>query len=394
MEPRNVQYSTTEYTEDTVKSSMPNLSAVSWSAIIAGAAAAAALSLIFIVLGVGLGLSFVSPWADSGLSGTEFGISSILWVTLTSVFASALGGYVAGRLRRRWIGTPNDEVYFRDTAHGFLTWAVATLIAAGLLGSTISSILSGAAQTGAVLAGTAGAATAATMASENASSGASSNQNGGSSLDYFMDSLMRKDASRATAMNTENTETENMQNTNPSTSTFRDQSADPSDEALGSDTETDTGSDTSSGDATNTSSMMNNSRMADSGRMGSMMNTRGGSSNDTYNNIDKNTDSAASKMEVARIFVNGLASDQLPQEDLRYAGQIVAQHAEISQQNAEQRVVDTFNTLLTKKKEAQAALDQAREVSAYSTLWIFISLLMGAFVACLAAVWGGRQRDC
>ena len=41
--------------------------------------------------------------------------------------ASGVGGYLAGRLRVRWRDTDVDEVHFRDTAHGLLTWAVATL---------------------------------------------------------------------------------------------------------------------------------------------------------------------------------------------------------------------------------------------------------------------------
>ena len=94
-------------------------SAVSWGAIAAGAAAAAALSLILLLLGVGLGLSSVSPWAGAGVSTAGFGVSTIVWLTLTQLLASAVGGYLAGRLRTRSIAAATDEVYFRDTAHGF-----------------------------------------------------------------------------------------------------------------------------------------------------------------------------------------------------------------------------------------------------------------------------------
>jgi hypothetical protein len=89
---------------------------VSWGAIAAGAAAAATLSLIMLILGVGLGLSTVSPWAHDGQSATTFGVSTILWVTLTQLVSSAMGGYLAGRLRTKWSGIHTDEVYFRDTA--------------------------------------------------------------------------------------------------------------------------------------------------------------------------------------------------------------------------------------------------------------------------------------
>jgi hypothetical protein len=45
---------------------------------------------------------------------------------------SAFGGYLAGRLRAKWIGPRTDEVLFRDTAHGLLAWALATLLVAAL----------------------------------------------------------------------------------------------------------------------------------------------------------------------------------------------------------------------------------------------------------------------
>ena len=115
-------------------------SAVSWGAIFAGAAGAAALSLILLVLGVGLGLSAVSPFAGQGIGRGAFGWSTILWITFTQLAASALGGYLAGRLRARWVATDGDEVYFRDTAHGFVAWAVATLVTAATLTSAIGSI--------------------------------------------------------------------------------------------------------------------------------------------------------------------------------------------------------------------------------------------------------------
>src|SRR4051812_9691746 len=106
-------------------------SAVSWGAIFAGAAAAAALSLILLVLGVGLGLSVVSPWSHTDAS--TIGTSTIVWIAFVQLAASGLGGYLAGRLRVRWASVHSDEVFFRDTAHGLLSWAVATLFTAAIL---------------------------------------------------------------------------------------------------------------------------------------------------------------------------------------------------------------------------------------------------------------------
>ena len=119
------------------------LSAVSWGAIIAGAAAAASMSLILLILGVGLGLSSVSPWVRDGITAKTFGVSTIVWLTVTQLVSAAVGGYLAGRLRTKWTEVHSDEVYFRDTAHGFLAWAVASLVSAALLTSVIGSIVGG-----------------------------------------------------------------------------------------------------------------------------------------------------------------------------------------------------------------------------------------------------------
>ena len=116
--------------------------AVSWGAVIAGAVGAAALSLVLFLLGTGLGLAVVSPWVSEGISGTTAGVSTIAWVTAVQLLASLLGGYLAGRLRTRWVTVHTDEVFFRDTAHGFLAWAVATLLMATLLSSAIGTAIS------------------------------------------------------------------------------------------------------------------------------------------------------------------------------------------------------------------------------------------------------------
>jgi len=168
--------------------------AVSWGAIVVGAAAAASLSLILLILGVGLGLSSVSPWARDGVSATTFGVSTILWLTLTQLFAAAMGGYLAGRLRTRWTDVQADEVYFRDTAHGFLAWAVASLATAALLTTVIGSILGGGLQAGAPMVG--GGASTATPGVGGAVASARTTQGAEDGpTAYFVDSLFRRDAS-------------------------------------------------------------------------------------------------------------------------------------------------------------------------------------------------------
>ncbi len=286
-------------------------SAVSWGAIVAGAAAAAALALILLMLGTGLGLSSVSPWAYSGVSATTFGVSTILWLTFTQLVASGMGGYLAGRLRTKWVAVHTDEVYFRDTAHGFLAWAVAALATAALLTSVIGSIVSGGIQVGNVAATAVGSE----MAKSNSDSGP---------MGYYVDSLFRKNIDAAAI-------------------------------------------------ASNSS----------------------GSSIMPITALEPITAESAS--EVTRIFMNSMHTESLPAEDVRHVGQLVSMRTGLTQQDAEKRVNDTYARVQTKLRDAETAAkeaaDKARKASAYAALWLFISLLIGAFVASFAATYGGQQRD-
>ncbi len=123
---------------------VPSASGVSWGAITAGAVAGAALALLLIAFGAGLGLSAVSPWSDSGVSSTTFSIGTGIYLILVAVMSSAIGGYLAGRLRTKWVGIHSNEVLFRDSAHGLLAWAFATLISATALTSTTAYLAKGA----------------------------------------------------------------------------------------------------------------------------------------------------------------------------------------------------------------------------------------------------------
>jgi hypothetical protein len=110
------------------------VSTVSWAAIVAGAVVAAAASVLLLALGSGFGLASVSPWAG-GASPVTFTVMTAIWLIVMQWIASGLGGYLTGRLRTRWIGTHAHEVFFRDTAHGFLSWALATVLTAVLFSS-------------------------------------------------------------------------------------------------------------------------------------------------------------------------------------------------------------------------------------------------------------------
>jgi hypothetical protein len=150
---------------------------VSWAAVLAGAFVAAALSLILLALGAGLGLSSVSPWSNIGASASTVHRTAIIWLAVMEVISSAMGGYIAGRLRTKWASIHTDEVYFRDTAHGFLSWCVALVVTAGLLTSAATYMVGGAASA----AGGAGMA-------------ASGNAQGINPDEYFVDTLFRSES--------------------------------------------------------------------------------------------------------------------------------------------------------------------------------------------------------
>ena len=125
---------------------LPNsIAAVSWASIAAGAVAAAALTLVLLALGAGLGLSSVSPWSDSGVSASTFTNATGVYLVIVAVMSSAIGGYLAARLRTKWVGVHTNEVFFRDTAHGFIAWAFATILSASVLGAAASHVMGGAA---------------------------------------------------------------------------------------------------------------------------------------------------------------------------------------------------------------------------------------------------------
>lgn len=119
------------------------MSAVSWGAILAGGVAAASLTLILLAFGAGVGFSSISPWSTTATT-TTFHIAAGLYFIVTAMIASGVGGYLAGRLRTRWTGAHTREVFFRDTAHGFLAWGFATLLSAAVLGSAGSALVGGA----------------------------------------------------------------------------------------------------------------------------------------------------------------------------------------------------------------------------------------------------------
>jgi hypothetical protein len=294
--------------------------AVSWQAVFAGATAAAALSMILLVLGMGLGLAVASPWRDAGPSMPAMSWSTILWITFTAFASSALGGYLAGRLRVRWPGTHRDEVYFRDTAHGLLAWAVASLLTAAVLTSAIGAII-GTAGTAAGAAAGGAAQIEQAMEREGEAGLQSSAATAGEPFAYVVDSLLRMPAAAVAA---------DGQAGMPRVTAQPD---------------------------------------ADTGVRG----------------------------ELGRMFRNGARAGALPPEDARYAGQLISQRTGETAAAAEQRAMTAYNAEVERMQQletqAREAADTARRNGAYASLWIFVSLLVGAFSASLMATFGGRQRD-
>jgi hypothetical protein len=274
-------------------------SAVSWGAIIAGAVVAAAVTLLLTLLGTGLGLTMVSPWSSQSASVMTLSVTTAVWLVVVQWLSAGLGGYMTGRLRTKWVAVHTDEVYFRDTAHGLLAWALATILLAGVLGSALSSMIGTGIQAASTV--TSGAAVAGVSKATDAASGSSS---------YFVDSLLRP--------------------------------ADPRKPAAGA---------------------------PQSGM----------------------TDNAGT--QVATILANSAVAGSISPDDQTYLTQLVASRTGLSDADAKARVDAVLKRVDDAKVKAQQAADAARKTGAAIALFGTLSLLIGAFIASVAAVLGGRERD-
>lgn len=272
-------------------------SSVSWAAIFAGAVSAAAMTLIMLILGFGLGFSVISPWQNEGVSLQAIGWSTIIWLTLTQIVSAGLGGYIAGRLRSRWTDINIDEIYFRDTAHGLVSWAVATLLVATLILSSAGAVISGSAKAGASLAG--GAASAVPVIGDAVSE----------SSDYFTDVLLRTEPGAEIAQR-----------------------------------------------------------------------------------ADGNV-----RDEVSNIVVQSLRDGELDENDKQYIVGLVANYTDLNEEQAGQRVDEVISraqqAAADAEQAAREAADNALESATFASLWLFIALLIGAYIASFMATIGGRQRD-
>ncbi len=123
-----------------------NFNSLSWPAIFAGNAVTGGLLLVMIPLGTAAGLAMASPYANQGASASAIGIASVVWVAFMYLFATAAGGYVAGRLRPRLAGADRDEVSFRDSINGVVFWGVGMIVSALFTFYIVTSAISTAGQ--------------------------------------------------------------------------------------------------------------------------------------------------------------------------------------------------------------------------------------------------------
>ncbi|HVY12549.1 MAG TPA: hypothetical protein VHB73_03180 [Alphaproteobacteria bacterium] len=246
---------------------------VAWGAILAGAATVAAAMLILFPLGAALGFSALSPWHPMNGTGKALTMLGAVWLIVVQWLSAGLGGYLTGRLRTAWQGAHTHEVFFRDTVHGFLAWAVAALASLLLLAAAATTI----------------AAHHSPRMEESANNAAA----------YYSDSLFRSDS---------------------------------------------------------------------------------------YGSRNRVAASEQDRVEAGRILMRGMGPEGLADDDRSYLAGLVSQRAGLSSSEAEKRVDDTVA-----HEKAQA--DKARKAAATASVFAFLAMLIGAFIASTAGALGGAHRD-
>jgi hypothetical protein len=264
-------------------------SAASWPAIFAGAIVAIATTLILVALGSGLGLASVSPWPRGGTSATTFTVLTAIWLVVVQWLSSAVGGYITGRLRTKWVGTHTHEVFFRDTAHGFVTWALATVAGAAFLASAVANV-----------------SEKGMLAVSNVASGAAAGAAGSmgdSVTSYDVDRLLRAPGS------------------------------------------------------------------------------------------GKEASRADERAEVTRILAKGIGAGEVTAEDRDYLGKLVADRTGIPETDARKRVDEVIAAEKAAELKVRQTADEARKAAAATSIFMALSMLIGAFIASVSAALAGRLRD-
>jgi hypothetical protein len=227
-------------------------------------------------------------------------MTTAIWLIVTQWLSAALGGYIAGRLRTRWIGTHTHEVFFRDTAHGLITWAVATLLVVAVSAGSFMSA-----------AGTAGRAASAGATAIMAGAGSEAGRMAGN----------------------------NAPNANSPVSPYE------------------------------IDKLFRTTPAAGAGAL------------------------ADARMETAHITANAFVNGGVSAADRAYLVEQVSARTGASQADAQARV-DSFIAAVTQAQEKlKADADAARKAAAEASIYLALSLLIGAFIASISAALGGRIRD-
>jgi hypothetical protein len=300
--------------------------AASWGAILAGAVVAVAISLILISLGAGLGFASLSPWADRGLSAHEFNVASTIWLIVTQWLSAAVGGYITGRLRHRWLATHVHEVFFRDTAHGLIAWALATLFVASVLASGLGSLGLGGARTlgGLTASSEAGPGAPGPGLGAGAGLGAGPRPGNGPGGGYDIDKLFR--STTATAADV----------------------VGPGPGAAGT------------------------------GALGFGA---------------PGVRAPEARQEALDIAAHAAVTGEVGVEDRAYLAYLVATRTGASPGETQKRVDAFIQSITDAHQKAIAAVDASRKSAASAALYTALALLIGAFIASVAAAVGGRLRD-
>ena len=294
-------------------------SAVSWPAIIAGAVAATAATVLLLVLGSGFGLISASPRPGSGASAGKVVALAAIWFIVVQWVASFLGGYLTGRLRTKWVGTHTHEVFFRDTVHGFIAWALATLIFTLVFVSAGASAarmgMHGAAMIGA------GIGAGATHDMAHAPMGGP----GGPPMEHAEQGAMGSPGAPGMAHGL----------------------------MAGYDVD-----------------VLFRSTQPES-----------------------STTLADVRAEAGRILMNAVGTGQISPADRDYLSQLIAARTGIAPADAQRRIDDAFAQLNAAATKAREAAEAARKAAAETSIFVALSMLIGAFIACAAAALGGHERD-
>ena len=97
--------------------------------------------------------------------------------------------------------------------------------------------------------------------------------------------------------------------------------------------------------------------------------------------------------ETTRILATGHGGSDVSANDRAYLAQLVAAHTGISQSDAQKQIDDVISKENAAEAKARQVADDARQAAATLSIFTFLSMLIGAFIAFVAGALGGSQRN-